>query len=78
MLPMRISNATRVLGESQDEYHALTIRDEMVNGINYMTSLWEPTPQEIEHLMKGGHVKLTILGTGHPPVIITTQGPPEI
>ncbi len=77
MLPLRISNATRVLAETQDEYHALAIRDEQVDGVNYMTSLWEPSPREIADLVRGGSVKLTILGQGHPPVIMTTQGPPD-
>lgn len=78
MLPMRISNATRVLAETQDEYHALAVRDEVIAGINHMTSLWEPTPAELAQLNAGGHVRLTILGNGHPPVMITTQGPPDL
>lgn len=78
MLAMRISNATRILAEGQDEYHALAIRDEVICGTNHMTSLWEPTPAELAQLNAGGHVRLTILGTGHPPVMITTQAPPEL
>lgn len=73
MLSLRISNATRVLAENQDEYHALAIRDEDVSGVNGMTSLWEPTPKELAMLNAGGAVRLTILGTIHPPVLITTQ-----
>jgi len=73
MLSLRIANATRVLAESQDEYHALAIRDEDFYGVNGMTSLWEPTPKELEMLNAGGAVRLTILGTVHPPVLITTQ-----
>jgi hypothetical protein len=73
MLSLRISNATRVLAETQDEYHALAIRDEDLGGVNGMTSLWEPTPKELEMLNAGGAVRLTILGTQHPPVLITTQ-----
>ena len=51
MLPLRISNATRILAESQDEYIALAIRDEVIGGINHMSSVWEPTPQELADLM---------------------------
>ena len=76
MLPLRISNATRVLAETQDEYFALAIRDEVIGGVNHMTSVWEPTPQELADLNAGGAVRLTILGTGHPPVMITTQPAP--
>lgn len=77
MQPLRISNATRVLAETQDEYYALAIRDEAVNGVNQMTSVWEPTPRELHDLANGGAVRLTILGTAHPPVMITTQPAPE-
>lgn len=77
MLPLRISNATRILAETQDEYYALAILDEVVDGQPLMTSVWEPTPKELADLNAGGAVRLTILGTGHPPVMLTTQPPPE-
>ena len=78
MLPLRVSNATRILAEDQDEYHALAILDEEIDGVNHMTSVWEPTPAELKMLNEGGAVRLTILGTGHPPVKLSTQpGPSE-
>lgn len=49
----------------------------MIGGVNHMTSVWEPTPKELADLNAGGAVRLTILGTGHPPVMITTQPAPE-
>jgi hypothetical protein len=73
MLTLRISNATRVLAESQDEYHALAIRDEVIEGQNHMISLWEPTPRELAELNRGGHVRLQIIGNMHPPVSVTVQ-----
>ncbi len=78
MIPLRISNATRVLAETQDEYLCLAIRDEVIDGVNYMTSLWEPSPAELAMLAGGGHVRLTILGSGHPPVMLTTQPAPSL
>ena len=78
MLPLRISNATRILAETQDEYYALAILDEVIDGQPQMTSVWEPTPKELADLVAGGAVRLTILGTGHPPVMLTTQPPPEV
>lgn len=87
MLPMRISNATRVLAETQDEFHALAIKDEIdpASGANMMISLWEPTPEELAHLNAGGFVRLSIMGGAffpHPkgfvPVLITTQAPPGL
>ncbi len=77
MLPLRIANATRILAETQDEYYALAIKDEEIEGVNHMTSVWEPTPVELKELQEGGSVRLTILGTGHPPVQISTQPAPE-
>ena len=78
MLPLRISNATRVLAETQDEYHALAIRDELFeDGTPCMTSVWEPTPKELEMLNSGGAVVLRILGVRFPPVILETQPAPS-
>lgn len=78
MLPLRINNATRVLAETQDEYYALAILDEAdEDGVNAMTSVWEPTPHELRELLNGGAVRLTILGTAHPPVMLTTQPAPD-
>ena len=78
MLPLRISGATRILAETQDEYYALAIRDEEVDGCNQMTSVWEPTPTELAMLNAGGAVRLTILGVGHPPVALSTQPAPGV
>lgn len=77
MLPLRISNATRILAETQDEYFALAIRDEVHEGIPIMTSVWEPTPAELAMLNAGGAVRLTICGTVHPPVMLATQPAPD-
>lgn len=77
MLPLRINRATRILAETQDEYYALAILDEEIEGQNHMTSVWEPTPNELAMLNAGGAVRLTILGTGHPPVMLTAQPAPQ-
>ena len=78
MLPIRIADATRILAETQDEYFALAIRDEILENIGpAMTSLWEPTPAELELLKAGGHVRLSIMGAVHPPVMMSVQGPPK-
>ena len=73
MLPLRIPNATRVLAEGQDEYHALAIVDEMVDGVPHMHSLWELTPTEQYQIARGGRIILTIVGSGHPPVNLRVQ-----
>ena len=73
MIPLRPIHATRVLAESQDGYARLAIRDDVIDGVNHMTSLWEPTPAEVLTLMQGGSVRLTLLGDVHPPVIVETE-----
>ena len=79
MLPLRISNATRILAESQDEYYCLAILDEVgPDGVPTMTSVWELTPAELAELNAGGLVRLTIQGRGHPPVSLSTQPPPSV
>ncbi len=85
MLPLRISNATRVLAQARPGYHVLAIRDAPVDvaiegGVqqaNGMTSLWEPTPAELKMLNAGGSIQLTILGTVHPPVLMAVQPAPK-
>lgn len=61
MLPLRIQGATRRMAKDQKEYVTLSIRDEMVNGVQVMTSAWEPTPQELQDLEKGGMLFATFL-----------------
>jgi hypothetical protein len=73
MTPLRPLHATRVLAESQDQYIRLTIRDDRIDGVNYMTSLWEPSPAELKTLIEGGSVRLTIMGAAHPPVMVETE-----
>lgn len=73
MLIDMISGVTRILGKSQG-YTGLPLRD----GMEFdkatgemsptMTTAWRPMPDELERLMAGAPVYLTILGTGHPPV----------
>lgn len=77
MKSLKPSNTTRVLAEDQEEYNSLAISDETIDGINYMTSVWEPTPEELAILNEGGAVHLTILGVSHPPVILTAKPAPE-
>jgi len=83
MTPLRPTNATRRLAEDQPEYIGLSIVDERIDGVNYMTSIWEPTPKELHDLNNGGAVRLSIIGDDiitspiFQPVLITTQPAPE-
>ena len=70
MIPLRIENATRILGKSQG-YLGLPILDH--EGIMY--SSWEPTPDELDKLNKGGKITLAVQGIAHPPVMLTVSDP---
>jgi hypothetical protein len=77
-----IIGATRVIGKSQG-YMGLPLRDEQincaVNGENTpsMVTAWHPTPKELEALNAGAPVHVRILGTAHPPIMVTVGEAPE-
>lgn len=78
MMIKRIPGATRVLGKEQG-FTGLPIRDTHINFADNgpdtpcMETLWEPTPAELEKLNRGGYIKLRVLGTGHPPVMLEVE-----
>ena len=73
---INFNGKTRTLGEAQG-YRALHIKDinlvdEKGNQFPAMISVWKPTEAELEVLMNGGFVMLTVLGNSHPPVMLDT------
>jgi hypothetical protein len=82
MIIAMISGATRIIGRSQG-YIGLPLRDELidcpVNGPNTpsMVTAWEPTPDELAKLNAGAPVHLRILGSAHPPVMLSVGEVPE-
>lgn len=74
MIIARIEGFTRELGKSQG-YRGLPIKDEVHDGTPYMTSAWEPTPQELAALNAGGKVYLRVMGNVHAPVMLWCEGP---
>jgi hypothetical protein len=85
MIPGRIPNATRFLGAPQgwDEArdgHCGTLpvldRSDPDDG-HTMTSVWELMPDELERLKAGGSVRLTVVGSMHPPVSLEVGEPPK-
>lgn len=78
MLSLRIKGTTREIGKSQG-YLGLCVRDTHLpvqgKGVQpVMQTLWEPTPAELAALNNGAHIMLTILGTQHPPIMLTVEG----
>lgn len=78
----RISGTTRVIGKSQG-YFGLPLRDIELNcsvdGENTpaMQTAWFPTPKEIEEILAGAPIILTVIGTRHPPVMLSTGLEPK-
>lgn len=73
---MRIAGCTRVIGETQG-YIGLPLRDIVVNDsvsgpdTPAMQTAWAPSADEIEAIGDGLPIILTVLGQGHPPVMIS-------
>jgi hypothetical protein len=42
-----------------------------------MTTAWEPTPEELDKLMKGALIEVRILGCTHPPIRVMVGDVPE-
>jgi hypothetical protein len=77
----RISDCTRVLGKCQG-YTGLPVRDElfqMPDGerTRGMRSVWFPSPAELAALNAGASIELLLLGSKHPPVIMSVGEVPE-
>lgn len=76
MLIGHIEGATRIIGERQG-YRGLPVRDETfdcsVNGpaTPMMVTEWLPTPEELEALLNGAAIHVSILGTQHPPLMLS-------
>lgn len=82
MIIGRIEGATRTLGKSQG-YLGLPIRDVLLNcsvggeGTPAMQTAWFPTPDELAAINAGAPIHLTVLGTAHPPVMLSTGKVPD-
>lgn len=81
MIPARIDGCTRVMGapenwsvEENGPCSGLPIRDEVIEGLPVMVSVWEPTPDELAQLKLGAKVRLMVVGTGHPIVNLSVRG----
>lgn len=80
MLAGRIEGYTREVGRGQG-YTPIYIRDDTILmqfpdqsapvAVPIMVTAWLPTPEELERIAAGQPVYLTIMGTRHPPVILT-------
>jgi hypothetical protein len=75
MMINAIAGATRRIGKSQG-YLGLPLRDEIGDHGPQMVSSWQPTPAEAAALAAGAPIYLTVLGSGHTPVMLTVGEAP--
>lgn len=77
MLNLAIEGTTRRIGKAQG-YNGLCVRDfKFGDGTPAMQTAWQPTPSEIARIVAGQPIILTLLGTGHPPVLIEVRDQPQ-
>lgn len=79
-----IDGATRQLGAPKNwdrqRYGVccgLVVRDEMMAAGEAMTSAWFPTLDEMERIVRGAPIYLTIIGHDHPPVCMAVGPTPD-
>jgi hypothetical protein len=79
VIPVGITRRTRAIGAPRDwdqeldgSCGALMVRDEveLQSGVNFMETLWMPTPDEIEAIKVGLPIHLRISGYIHPVVSV--------
>ena len=72
----KIKGATRTLAVDQPEYDPIDIRDAVYVDENQqplfraMEAIFHPTAEEIVKIMSGEPIRLSILGTAWPPVML--------
>ncbi|GAB1361818.1 hypothetical protein MASR1M32_10540 [Rhodobacter sp.] len=77
MINLAIEGTTRRIGKAQG-YLGLCVKDfQYGDGTPAMQTAWEPTPAEIAAITAGAPIVLTLLGTGHPPVLIEVGNLPS-
>lgn len=76
MMINAIDGTTRRIGKAQG-YLGLPLRDEIGDFGPQMVSSWQPTPAEVIAIAAGAPIYLTVLGSGHPPVMLAVGALPE-
>lgn len=77
MMINAIEGCTRRIGKSQG-YLGLPLRDELFDGVPSMLSSWQPTPAELAALIAGAPIYVRLLGSAHPPILVTIGPLPEV
>lgn len=79
MLPLRPRNAKetwKAPSGHRDDVGSLSVAHEKHNGMFFLVSKWEPTPDELQRLLSGAPVVLGISMPKHPVVFLSVGLPP--
>ena len=81
MRSIPIKGCTRRIGapegwdhEKQGLCHTIEVLDQDIDGVNYMTTAWLPTADELKKLLAGYPIILGISGTRYPVVYMAIGG----
>lgn len=77
MMINAIEGCTRRIGKSQG-YWGLPLRDEPFDGVPSMLSSWQPTPAELTAIIAGAPIYVRLMGSDHPPILLTVGPVPEV
>lgn len=78
MLPNVIHGATHRVGKSQG-YKALSVRVRQTEeGQPVTESAWVPTAVELQTLIAGGSVVISLMMAGQPPMWVSVEPPPPL
>jgi hypothetical protein len=68
MKPIEFEQQTTLLGPPKDTQRGTCGALPVLVQDGSFQSFWKPTPEDLEMLNNGGHVRLCVFGAGHPPV----------
>lgn len=76
MKPIKTADTnTTFVAEGCGDLPAVKAHDE--NGVNYIISAWEISPEELKKLQETGIIYLSVIGQTLPPVFLTADNPVE-
>jgi hypothetical protein len=77
MLNNSPASTTRRIGKAQG-YFGLSVTDtHMDDGTPVMMTSWQPTPKEAAAIADGAPIYLWVVGSAHPPVMLTVGEAPN-
>jgi len=77
MRPLRPKHSIAI-GEDQVEYETLYAVANTIDGVDALTTAWQPSNDDLAILNAGGCIYLVVQGTAHPSVLLACAGAPTL